>query len=80
MERATQPVIREVGMMTESHNDAGLPSYLTDPELVDPTVEDERAVAEAEADLAAGRFIRCHGDDAFRALLDDFASPEARAS
>jgi hypothetical protein len=65
--------------MADDH-DSGVPALLAGLEPVDATFEDERAVAEAEADIAAGRFIRCYGDDAFGALLDEFAAPEAQAS
>jgi hypothetical protein len=71
---------RRVGAVADDQDGGGVPAALADLESVDATLEDERAVAEAEADIAAGRFIRCYGDDAFGALLDEFAAPEAKAS
>ncbi len=31
-------------------------------------------IAEADEDIAAGRFVRCYGKDEFDALLNQFAS------
>nr|MDT0664155.1 hypothetical protein [Micromonospora sp. DSM 115978] len=66
--------------VTIERDEGDLPAVLANLQPVDATFEDERAVAEAEADIAAGRFIRCYGDNAFEALLDEFAAPEAKAS
>jgi hypothetical protein len=51
-------------------------------EIVDEApVDVVAAVREADADVAAGRFIRCRSEDAFDALLAEFAArPHPQAS
>lgn len=56
-----------------------LPAFLHDVEVVDASPVIERAIAEADADLAAGRSIFCENEEAFDALLADFEA-HAQAS
>ncbi|KLL12062.1 MULTISPECIES: hypothetical protein [Protofrankia] len=57
-----------------------LPRLLADAEEIDADPGTERAIDEALDDYAAGRFIRCHGEDEFDALLASLAAhPHPRA-
>ncbi|AEH08567.1 MULTISPECIES: hypothetical protein [Protofrankia] len=57
-----------------------LPRLLADAEEIDADPGTERAIDEALDDYTAGRFIRCHGEDEFDALLASLAAhPHPRA-